>query len=91
MGRERYSLVHIPLRTKVTTGRPFQQGKSPSMSFMATQVDESSDRYKETLNEMKQMLIDKVKDGKKTTDMSKIGGSNAKKNTYLPALANTKV
>jgi hypothetical protein len=24
MGRERYSLVQIPLRTKVTTGRPFQ-------------------------------------------------------------------
>jgi len=24
MGRERYSLVQIPLRTKVTTGRPYQ-------------------------------------------------------------------
>jgi len=54
------------------------------MSYMATQVDESSDRYKETLREMKQMLIDKVKDGKQT--QSKLG-STGKKTSYLPALA----
>jgi hypothetical protein len=43
MGKERYSLVQIPLRTKVKTGRPFQEGKSPSMSVM--QVGEGGDAY----------------------------------------------
>lgn len=73
MGRERYSLVQIPLRTKVTTGRPFQQGKSPSMSMMLPQNEESTDRYKETLKEMKQLLVDKVKDtSKKGTPGNKL-------------------
>jgi hypothetical protein len=34
MGKEKYSLVNIPLRTKVSTGRPFIDGKSPSMSVI---------------------------------------------------------
>jgi len=88
MGRERYSLVQIPLRTKVTTGRPYQQGKSPSMSMMQTQGDDSSDRYKDTLREMKQMLLDKVKDTKKP---DKFGHSGTKKGSYLPQIANQKV
>jgi len=33
MGKERYSLVSIPLRTKVTTGRPFLEGKTASVSM----------------------------------------------------------
>jgi len=83
MGRERYSLVQIPLRTKVTTGRPYQQGKSPSMSMMHTQVDDSTDRYKETLREMKQMLIEKVKDPKKPGEKA-VTNSTGKKGSYLP-------
>lgn len=92
MGRERYSLVQIPLRTKVTTGRPYQQGKSPSMSMMHTQGDDSTDRYKDTLREMKQMLMDKVKDGNKKADtkMQYQQNSTGKKGTYLPAIANEK-
>ena len=35
MGKEKYSLVSYPLRTKVSTGRPYLEGKSPSMSMMA--------------------------------------------------------
>jgi hypothetical protein len=54
MGKEKYSLVQIPLRTKVSTGRPFKEGKSPSMSMM--QGSSQEDRYAETLREMKQML-----------------------------------
>jgi hypothetical protein len=50
MGRERYSLVQIPLRTKVSTGRPFKEGKSPSMSLIQSTQDNN---YKETLREMK--------------------------------------
>lgn len=52
------------------------------MSMMQTQGEESSDRYKETLREMKQMLMEKVKDVKQKPD--KFGASSGKKGSYLP-------
>jgi hypothetical protein len=35
------------------------------MSMMLPQNDQSADKYKDTLNEMKQLLVDKVKDTSK--------------------------
>lgn len=79
MGREKYSLVQIPLRTKVSTGRPFRDGKSPSMSMMQMSNEE---RYQDTLKEMKSMLHERVKDNKKQDQ-----GSSAKKGKgILPAI-----
>lgn len=69
MGKEKYSLVQIPLRTKVKTGRPFMEGKSPNMS-MNQSVSGGEESYKQTLKEMKQLLMEKVKDKKLNADQT---------------------
>ena len=67
MGKEKYSLVSIPLRTKVSTGRPYLEGKSPSMSIMAPSQNmhgggaDERHHYQETLKEMKQMIQERAK------------------------------
>lgn len=54
MGKDKHTLVQIPLRTKVSTGRPFQMGRSPSTSI--NQISQWSMKPEETLQEMKLML-----------------------------------
>jgi hypothetical protein len=54
MGKEKHTLVQIPLRTKVSTGRPFLMGHSPSISINQTSL--WSAKPEEALQEMKIML-----------------------------------
>ena len=56
MGRQKYTLVAYPLRTKVKTGRPTHLGKSPSMSIGKLKEHSMMLEPSEALFEMKQLL-----------------------------------
>lgn len=59
LGKEKYTLVAIPLRTKITTGRPMHLGKSPSMSLSKLKEQSMAGEPEQALAEMKQLLAAK--------------------------------
>jgi hypothetical protein len=55
MGKEKYTLVAHPLRTKVPTGKPSLMGRSPSMSMQRRISNNELKEPEETLLAMKMM------------------------------------
>lgn len=56
-GRDKYTLVSKPLRTKVATGRPAQLGFSPSMSVLKSKNSVAhAGKPEDTLAHMKHLL-----------------------------------
>lgn len=81
-GRDKYTLVQKPLRTKVGTGKPRQMGMSPSMSVIKNRnsIDRAG-KPEETLAHMKHLL--RERQGSRGVGS---GAGSSKKGEHLPAI-----
>ena len=86
IGKERYTLVQHPLRTKVTTGKPAQLGHSPSMSvFRKQQANQiaNSLQPEDTIASMKRLQKDRLKEQHERHMQNKKGNTS---DTSLPKI-----
>jgi hypothetical protein len=83
-GKEKYTLVAHPLRTKVPTGKPSLMGRSPSMSVQRRISNNELKEPEETLLAMKHLQQERIRD--QHLKMSKNSAGSSRLSSALPLI-----
>ena len=85
MGKERYTLVAHPLRTKVSTNGPMRLGRSPSMSLQKQSLA-SAHQPEDTLRAMKTLQQDRIREQNERNKKVKKQTAGSDRSSALPKI-----